>query len=163
MKSTWLREGGNVGISICSNNLSRLGGAFAIYAGKHLIESSNFCFVHQMPTTNPDFNSSWKWVQKWINKPVFVKTVWMSHWHLKMVDHCRFLVPDNTRKILTEIWHHFWLKNDGEKWSRKKYFEIPRWPSEIPANLPGQFSLSGQIFLHWAAATLKGLLSRISK
>jgi hypothetical protein len=25
-------------------------------------------------------------------------------------------------------------------------------------NLPGQFSLSGQIFLHWAAATLKGLV-----
>ena len=37
------------------------------------------------------------------------------------------------------------------------YFEIQRAPSEIPANLPGQFSLSGQIFLHWAAATLKGL------
>ena len=34
-------------------------------------------------------------------------------------------------------------------------FEIPRWPSEIPANLQGQFSLSGQIVLHWAAATLK--------
>ena len=30
-------------------------------------------------------------------------------------------------------------------------------PLELPANLPGQFSLSGQIFLHWAAATLKGL------
>jgi hypothetical protein len=30
-------------------------------------------------------------------------------------------------------------------------------PSEIPANLPGHFSLSGQIFLHLAAATLKGL------
>ena len=29
------------------------------------------------------------------------------------------------------------------------------WPSgEIPANLPGQFSLSGQIFLHWAAGTV---------
>ena len=27
---------------------------------------------------------------------------------------------------------------------------------EIPANLPGQLSSSGQIFLHWAAATLKG-------
>ena len=26
------------------------------------------------------------------------------------------------------------------------FFEIPRAPSEIPANLPGQFSLSGQIF-----------------
>ena len=37
------------------------------------------------------------------------------------------------------------------------YFEIHQAPSEIPANLPGQFSLSGQIFLHWAAATLKGL------
>ena len=31
------------------------------------------------------------------------------------------------------------------------YFEILRAPSEIPANLPGQFSRSGQIFLHWAA------------
>ena len=48
------------------------------------------------------------------------------------------------------------FKYDGEKWSRKKYFEIPHAPSEIPANQPGQFSLSGQIFLHWAAATLKG-------
>ena len=37
------------------------------------------------------------------------------------------------------------------------YFEIHRAPSEIPANLPGQLSLSGQIFVHWAAATLKGL------
>ena len=35
--------------------------------------------------------------------------------------------------------------------------EIHRAPSEIPANLPGQFSLSGQIFLHWAGATRKGL------
>ena len=66
-------------------------------------------------------------------------------------------MPDNTRKILTEIWNHFWIKNDGEKWSRKNYFEIPRWPSEIPANLPGQFSLSGQIFLHLAAAALKAI------
>jgi hypothetical protein len=38
------------------------------------------------------------------------------------------------------------------------YFEILRAPLEIPANLPGQFSLSGQFFLHWAAATLKWLL-----
>jgi hypothetical protein len=37
------------------------------------------------------------------------------------------------------------------------FFEIHRAPSEIPASLPGQFSLSGQIFLHWAAVTLKGL------
>ena len=37
------------------------------------------------------------------------------------------------------------------------YFEIERAPSEIPANLPGQFSPNGQIFGHWAAASLKGL------
>ena len=35
--------------------------------------------------------------------------------------------------------------------------EIHPAPSEIPANLPGQFGHCGQIFLHWAAATLKGL------
>ena len=46
------------------------------------------------------------------------------------------------------------MKNDVEFF----YFEIRRAPSEIPANLPGQLSLSGQIFLHWAAATLKGLV-----
>ena len=33
--------------------------------------------------------------------------------------HCSFLVPDNTQKILTEILHRFWLKNDDEKWSKK--------------------------------------------
>ena len=67
--------------------------------------------------------------------------------------HCRFLVPDSTQKILTEIWHHFWVKG-----SRKKYFQFSWWPSEIPTNLSGQFSLSGQIFLHWAAATLKAIV-----
>jgi hypothetical protein len=46
------------------------------------------------------------------------------------------------------------MKNDL---CRIFYFEIHQAPSEIPANLPGQFSHSGQIFLHWAAATLKGL------
>jgi hypothetical protein len=49
-----------------------------------------------------------------------------------------------------------WFKNDDEKWSRIFYFEILRAPLEIPADLPVPFSLSGQIFLHWAAATLKG-------
>ena len=43
-----------------------------------------------------------------------------------------------------------------KKWSRI-YFEILRAPSEIPGKLPGQFGHSGQIFMQWAAATLKGL------
>ena len=55
----------------------------------------------------------------------------------QIINHCSFLVPDNTQKILMEIWHHFWLKNGDEKWSRKNYFEIPCAPSEIPANQPG--------------------------
>ena len=50
----------------------------------------------------------------------------------------------------------FELKNYGKKWSRI-YFEIDRAPSEIPAKLPVQLGHSGQIFLLWAAATLKGL------
>ena len=50
----------------------------------------------------------------------------------------------------------FELKNDGKKCSRI-YFEIHQAPSEIPAKLPGQFDHSGQIFLHWVAATLKYL------
>ena len=68
------------------------------------------------------------------------------------------VTPSRTHRIS-------WLKSlvlkptfyDGEKWSRIFYFEILKAPSEIPANLPGQFSLFGQIFLHWAA-TLKGLV-----
>ena len=57
----------------------------------------------------------------------------------------------------------FLPENDDEKWSRSFYFEIPLAPSEIPANLPGQFSLSEQIFLHLAAATLKGLVQLQNK
>ena len=51
----------------------------------------------------------------------------------------------------------FCLEIDGEKWSRIFYFEIHQAPSEIAAKLLGQFSHYGQIFLHCAAATLKGL------
>ena len=39
---------------------------------------------------------------------------------LKVV-HCRFLVPDNTQKILTEIWQHFWLEKDCEKVVKKSF------------------------------------------
>ena len=49
----------------------------------------------------------------------------------------------------------FGLKNDAKKGSRFFYLEIPPASLEIPANLPGQFSLSRQISLHWAAAILK--------
>jgi hypothetical protein len=37
------------------------------------------------------------------------------------------------------------------------YSKIHGAPIEIPANLLDQFSLSGQSFLHWVVATLKGL------
>ena len=36
------------------------------------------------------------------------------------------------------------------------YFEILLAPSELHANLQGQFSLSGHIFLHWAAVGVLG-------
>ena len=50
------------------------------------------------------------------------------------------------------------FKNVDEKWSRTFYFEIHRAPSEIHANLPDQFSRSGQIFLHLSVATLRGYI-----
>ena len=43
------------------------------------------------------------------------------------------------------------------------YFEILLAPSELPTNMPGQFSLAGQLFLHWAVATLKGLVELQNK
>ena len=59
--------------------------------------------------------------------------------------HCRFLVPGNSTKILQDIWHQFWHKNDG-KWSHWNYFQILRALSELPANWPGQFSQNVEIF-----------------
>ena len=44
--------------------------------------------------------------------------------------HCRFLVPGNTQKILTEIWHHFWLKM-MMKMVKKKVF----WNSTVAFTL----------------------------
>ena len=64
--------------------------------------------------------------------------------------HCRFLVPRNTQKILTKIWLHFWLKmmiKSGLEVFILK-FTKPLHSSEIAAKLPGQFTHSGQIFLH---------------
>ena len=43
------------------------------------------------------------------------------------------------------------VQNGQEKINLK--FQVP---PQIPADQPGQFSLSGQLFLHWAAATLNG-------
>ena len=40
--------------------------------------------------------------------------------------HCRFLVPGNSTKVLQDVWHQFWHKNDGEKWCHWNYFQIPR-------------------------------------
>ena len=52
---------------------------------------------------------------------------------------CRFLVLGNTQKILTEIWHQIWDKNDGENICHWNYFQIPRALSELPANWPGLY------------------------
>ena len=61
-------------------------------------------------------------------------------WHTR---HCRFLVPGNTKKILTEIWHQFLDKNVGENICHWNYFQIPQALSELPANWPSQFSQKG--------------------
>ena len=63
-------------------------------------------------------------------------------WHTR---HCRFLVPGNTQKNLTEIWHQFLDKNVGENICHWNYFQIPQALSELPANWPGQFSQKGYL------------------
>ena len=75
---------------------------------------------------------------------------------LQLASHTSWNSCNKWKKILSLEIIIFELKNDGKKWSRI-YFEIHRAPSEIPVKLPGQFGHSGQMFLHWAAATLKGL------
>ena len=78
---------------------------------------------------------------------------WMSGPY-SIVLHSRFLVPDNTQKILTEIWHHFWIKNDGEKWSRKiisKFHDgLQSCCCPVQKNLPRKDELAWQVGrYHW--------------
>ena len=66
------------------------------------------------------------------------------------------VTPPRMARINLNSWsNYFWLKNDCEKWSRF-FFEILCAHLEILANLPSQFSCSGDIFLHWATKQLKG-------
>ena len=58
-------------------------------------------------------------------------------------------------KILSFEINIFGFTNDGKKWSGI-YFEFHRAPSEIPANLQGQFSLSGQIFFALGSSNSEG-------
>ncbi len=71
---------------------------------------------------------------------------------------CKYTPPGQNKwtKILGLEITIFGIKIMVKNGLEKNYFKIPRAPSEIPPNEPGQFSPSVQIFLHWAAATLKG-------
>ena len=68
---------------------------------------------------------------------------------------------ENEAKI-EEVRNHFWevaSVADGGLISEIIFNLAPSTPArtQIPANLSSQFSLSGRIFFHGAAATLKGL------
>ena len=64
-------------------------------------------------------------------------------------------MPGKTQNFYGDL-TPFLAKSDGGKWFRKKYFEIQLWPSEIPPNLPGQFSLPGQIFFALGSSNSEG-------
>ena len=96
----------------------------------------SFCAFAQLLTTFIFFSAWDRSRVKWDN----------SQNSTQKMRHCRFLVPDNTQKILTEIWHHFWLKSGGEKGSRKNYFKIPRWPSELLLPSAKKSAQKGWIF-----------------
>ena len=57
-----------------------------------------------------------------------------------------FFIPQDVYNLFALVYTFFWIN-----------FLTLLFPSEIPASQPGQFSLNGHIFWHWAAATLKGL------
>ena len=56
-------------------------------------------------------------------------------------------------KHLSSWNYHFWLKNDSEKFLNKSNLKFEGAPSEVRLIQP-----FWQIFWHWAAATLKGLV-----
>ena len=97
-------------------------------------------------------------LKMYLTKVLGLRPMFKSHFKVKNsavifgiieVAHCGFLVLGNTQKNLTEIWHQFWDKNDGENICHWNYFQIPRALSELPANWPGLTSLSG--WIGWAS------------
>ena len=123
---------------------------FVIYTvlANHSLESFSELFAWQFPRLLTLFNEficlcAVRWLysmlrSKWIKslKNIVTATlVWNAITKTYLISH------HATRTL------HFWLKNDSEKWSKIFHFEIQQAPLEIPANLPGQFCLSGQIFL----------------
>ena len=58
-------------------------------------------------------------------------------------------MPDNTQKILTDIWHYFWIKCDGEKWSRKNTLKLHNGLQScycpVQKNLPKEAELARQV------------------
>ena len=81
--------------------------------------------------------------------------------------HCRFLVPGNTQKILTDIWHHFWLKmmvkSALEKIILKLHGGLQRYLLTCQANSAflGRFFCTGQQQQLWRPSwNLKVIFSR---
>ena len=80
--------------------------------------------------------------------------------------HCRFLVPGNTQKILTEIWHHFWLKmmvkSGLEKIILKFHGGLQRYLLTCQANSAflGRFFCTGQQQLWRPSWNFKIIFSR---
>ena len=53
---------------------------------------------------------------------LFRKLNWSDRDMQQWTSHCGFLVLGNTQKILTEIWHQFWDKKDGENICHLNFF-----------------------------------------
>ena len=83
-----------------------------------------------------------------------------------IISHCRFLVPDNTQKILTEIWLHFGLqmmmKSGLEKNIFKFHSGLQRYLLTCQANSAflGRFFCTGQQQLWRPSWNFKTFFSR---
>ena len=67
--------------------------------------------------------------------------------------HCSvgFLVPGNTQKNLTEIWHQFWHKSNDENICYWNYFHIQRTLLELPDKILGR---CGKVWIHFCSYQL---------
>ena len=111
-------------------------------------------FKKDPPTTGHQIkNESWKWkCNVWLQNLV----MWFCIGGKLL--HTSYNSFNKRTKVLSLQITIFDLKmmvNNGLEFFILKFTEV--WaPSEVAAQLPGQFSHAGRMFLHWAVVTLKG-------
>ena len=92
-----------------------------------------------------------------VNKRILLSVSLNRNGFKFVLKHCRFLVPGNTQKIRTEIWHHFWLKMMMKSGLEKNILKFHGGLQRYLLTCQANSAFLGRFFLPWAAAILKAL------